>query len=209
MGGTYRGSGSGEASEDGDHERSPWSWTRRDQERIRRLDVSRGHVPRHHLGEPAVDDGVVRTGEDRAGPDDEVVGLGRIWRLTHASAKRDTTQSRMYAETSAQLVRHLRHAIRAAGARGLDGDAVGVGRRVLAAGAASAACSLSDPRGYRVQVSLDGATWSEQSPRASGEGRRRPSCCGSRCGRGSFGSRRRVQKRMHLPGGCSSCSCMR
>jgi mono/diheme cytochrome c family protein len=40
---------------------------------------------------------------------DKVVGLGRIWRLTHASARRDTTRPRMYAETSAQLVRHFHH----------------------------------------------------------------------------------------------------
>ena len=40
---------------------------------------------------------------------DKVVGLGRIWRLTHESAPRDTTRPRMSSETPAQLVRHFHH----------------------------------------------------------------------------------------------------
>ena len=40
---------------------------------------------------------------------DKIVGLGRIWRLTHDGMPRDTTRPRMYEERSAQVVRHLRH----------------------------------------------------------------------------------------------------
>ncbi|MFL5618850.1 MAG: discoidin domain-containing protein [Gemmatimonadaceae bacterium] len=40
---------------------------------------------------------------------DKIVGLGRIWRLTHESAPRDTTRPRMSRETPAQLVRHFHH----------------------------------------------------------------------------------------------------
>ena len=40
---------------------------------------------------------------------DKVVGLGRIWRLTHDDFKRDKTQPRMYEQTSAELVSHLSH----------------------------------------------------------------------------------------------------
>ncbi|HEX7977468.1 MAG TPA: hypothetical protein VF461_02640, partial [Gemmatimonadaceae bacterium] len=40
---------------------------------------------------------------------DKVVGLGRIWRITHESAKRDTTRPRMLSERPAQLVRHFHH----------------------------------------------------------------------------------------------------
>jgi mono/diheme cytochrome c family protein len=40
---------------------------------------------------------------------DKVIGLGRIWRLTHKDFKRDTKQPRMYQETSAQVVKHLEH----------------------------------------------------------------------------------------------------
>jgi len=40
---------------------------------------------------------------------DKIVGLGRIWRLTHDSAPRDRVKPRMLDETPAQLVRHLRH----------------------------------------------------------------------------------------------------
>lgn len=40
---------------------------------------------------------------------DKVVGLGRIWRLTHKDFKRDTKRPRMYEETSAELVKHLEH----------------------------------------------------------------------------------------------------
>lgn len=40
---------------------------------------------------------------------DKVVGLGRIWRLTHDDFTRDTTKPRMYEETSAQLLKHLQH----------------------------------------------------------------------------------------------------
>ena len=41
---------------------------------------------------------------------DKVVGLGRIWRLTHESIERDKTKPRMYEETSQQLLAHLGHA---------------------------------------------------------------------------------------------------
>jgi mono/diheme cytochrome c family protein len=41
---------------------------------------------------------------------DKVVSLGRIWRLTHESMKRDATQPRMYEEATADLVKHLEHA---------------------------------------------------------------------------------------------------
>ncbi|WP_304232165.1 discoidin domain-containing protein [Jiulongibacter sediminis] len=40
---------------------------------------------------------------------DKVVGLGRIWRLSHKDFPRDKTQPRMFEETSAQLVKHLEH----------------------------------------------------------------------------------------------------
>ena len=40
---------------------------------------------------------------------DRIVGLGRIWRLTHDSIPRDTARPRMLRETPARLVRHLRH----------------------------------------------------------------------------------------------------
>jgi mono/diheme cytochrome c family protein/glucose/arabinose dehydrogenase len=40
---------------------------------------------------------------------DRIVGLGRIWRITHESAKRDTTRPRMLSERPAQLVRHFHH----------------------------------------------------------------------------------------------------
>lgn len=40
---------------------------------------------------------------------DKVVGLGRIWRLTHRDFKRDKTQPRMYEETTEELLEHLSH----------------------------------------------------------------------------------------------------
>lgn len=40
---------------------------------------------------------------------DKVVGLGRIWRITYDGKERDKKQPRMYAEPSAQLVKHLEH----------------------------------------------------------------------------------------------------
>lgn len=40
---------------------------------------------------------------------DEVVGLGRIFRLTHESRSRDSTRPRMLDESAAQLVDHLDH----------------------------------------------------------------------------------------------------
>ena len=40
---------------------------------------------------------------------DEIVGLGRIWRVTHEGMERSRTRPRMYQETAAQLVGHLRH----------------------------------------------------------------------------------------------------
>ena len=40
---------------------------------------------------------------------DKVVGLGRIWRLTHKDFPRDKTQPRMYEESSTQLLKHLEH----------------------------------------------------------------------------------------------------
>lgn len=40
---------------------------------------------------------------------DKVVGLGRIWRLTHKDFKRDTRQPRMYDESSSDLIKHLEH----------------------------------------------------------------------------------------------------
>ncbi len=40
---------------------------------------------------------------------DKVVGLGRIWRLTHESIERDKTKPRMYEETSQELLAHLGH----------------------------------------------------------------------------------------------------
>ena len=40
---------------------------------------------------------------------DKIVGLGRIWRVTHESTPRDTTRPRMSRDTPAELVRHFRH----------------------------------------------------------------------------------------------------
>jgi mono/diheme cytochrome c family protein/glucose/arabinose dehydrogenase len=40
---------------------------------------------------------------------DKVIGLGRIWRLTHSDFERDQTQPRMYEETSEELLAHLSH----------------------------------------------------------------------------------------------------
>lgn len=40
---------------------------------------------------------------------DKVIGLGRIWRITHDSMERDKTQPNMLNETPAQLVEHLEH----------------------------------------------------------------------------------------------------
>lgn len=40
---------------------------------------------------------------------DKVVGLGRIWRLTHKDFKRDKTNPRMYEESAAELIKHLEH----------------------------------------------------------------------------------------------------
>jgi mono/diheme cytochrome c family protein len=40
---------------------------------------------------------------------DKIVGLGRIWRITHQGMERDKTQPRMYTEPSAALVRYLSH----------------------------------------------------------------------------------------------------
>jgi mono/diheme cytochrome c family protein len=40
---------------------------------------------------------------------DKVVGLGRIWRITYDGLERDKTQPRMYAEKSADVVKHLTH----------------------------------------------------------------------------------------------------
>ncbi len=40
---------------------------------------------------------------------DRIVGLGRIWRLTHDANPRDTTRPRMLDETPLELVRHLSH----------------------------------------------------------------------------------------------------
>ncbi len=40
---------------------------------------------------------------------DKVVGLGRIWRLTHKDFERDKVQPRMFEESSADLVKHLSH----------------------------------------------------------------------------------------------------
>ncbi|MFH6602636.1 discoidin domain-containing protein [Maribacter algicola] len=40
---------------------------------------------------------------------DKVIGLGRIWRITHDSKERDKTRPNMLNETPAQLVRHLEH----------------------------------------------------------------------------------------------------
>ncbi|WP_341228494.1 c-type cytochrome [uncultured Arcticibacterium sp.] len=41
---------------------------------------------------------------------DKVIGLGRIWRLSHEEIERDKTQPRMFEESSADLVKHLSHA---------------------------------------------------------------------------------------------------
>lgn len=40
---------------------------------------------------------------------DKVIGLGRIWRITHEGNERDKTQPRMFDESPADLVRHLEH----------------------------------------------------------------------------------------------------
>ncbi|MGC3943196.1 MAG: discoidin domain-containing protein [Chryseolinea sp.] len=40
---------------------------------------------------------------------DKVIGLGRIWRLTHNEFERDKTKPHMYDETSAELIKHLNH----------------------------------------------------------------------------------------------------
>lgn len=40
---------------------------------------------------------------------DKVIGLGRIWRLTHKEKERDQTKPRMYDESSAKLIKHLEH----------------------------------------------------------------------------------------------------
>ncbi|MCB0839733.1 MAG: discoidin domain-containing protein, partial [Bacteroidetes bacterium] len=40
---------------------------------------------------------------------DKVVGLGRIWRLTHQDFERDKNQPRMYEESSKELLTHLSH----------------------------------------------------------------------------------------------------
>ncbi len=40
---------------------------------------------------------------------DKVVGLGRIWRLTHSDFKRDKTRPRMYEETTEELLKYLSH----------------------------------------------------------------------------------------------------
>lgn len=40
---------------------------------------------------------------------DKVVGLGRIWRITHEGLERDKTQPRMFEERTAELVNHLTH----------------------------------------------------------------------------------------------------
>lgn len=40
---------------------------------------------------------------------DKVVGLGRIWRLSHKDFPRDKTQPRMYEQTSEELLAHLGH----------------------------------------------------------------------------------------------------
>lgn len=40
---------------------------------------------------------------------DKVVGLGRIWRLTHEDYARDLTKPRMYEETSLEVLQHLKH----------------------------------------------------------------------------------------------------
>lgn len=40
---------------------------------------------------------------------DKVIGLGRIWRLTHQDFERDKIQPRMYEETTEELLAHLSH----------------------------------------------------------------------------------------------------
>ncbi|MDF2157934.1 c-type cytochrome [Algoriphagus sp. CAU 1675] len=40
---------------------------------------------------------------------DDVIGNGRIWRLSHESMPRNTQKPRMYEETGAELVKHLEH----------------------------------------------------------------------------------------------------
>src|SRR5690606_7854899 len=40
---------------------------------------------------------------------DDVIGNGRIWRLTYDGMERSKEKPRMYDETSAQLVKHLKH----------------------------------------------------------------------------------------------------
>ncbi|MGR3812161.1 DUF7133 domain-containing protein [Jiulongibacter sp. NS-SX5] len=40
---------------------------------------------------------------------DKVIGLGRIWRLSHRDFERDSKQPRMFEESSSELVKHLEH----------------------------------------------------------------------------------------------------
>jgi mono/diheme cytochrome c family protein len=40
---------------------------------------------------------------------DKVIGLGRVWRLTHEDTERDKTQPKMYDQTSQELLSHLAH----------------------------------------------------------------------------------------------------
>src|SRR5690606_21906092 len=40
---------------------------------------------------------------------DDVIGNGRIWRLSYEGMPRNTEKPRMYDETSAELVKHLEH----------------------------------------------------------------------------------------------------
>lgn len=40
---------------------------------------------------------------------DKVIGLGRIWRITHDHSPRDKTKPRMFEESPAELVKHLEH----------------------------------------------------------------------------------------------------
>ncbi|UCD60388.1 MAG: discoidin domain-containing protein [Flavobacteriaceae bacterium] len=40
---------------------------------------------------------------------DKVIGLGRIWRITHEDTPRDKTVPRMYEENPSELVKHLEH----------------------------------------------------------------------------------------------------
>ena len=40
---------------------------------------------------------------------DKVIGLGRIWRLTHKDVKRDPAKPKMYNQTATELLKHLKH----------------------------------------------------------------------------------------------------